>query len=95
MKLINALCEKGRVFECSVIFISHVDTHARKTALAKDLDIYVTSQNNLENNRMIEHYLKLRISPDDINKGAYYVVFNRNCEYVITNKLIEKFDSFR
>jgi len=93
LNLMNDLVERGRKFNVSVIFISHLNSRLDQTIIYRDFDMYVTFRDNLLNNRLLENTLKVKPSLlKALEESApSFVCFNKKYRCVITNKTIINF----
>ena len=92
-KLLNKIVETGRKYEVSLIFISHINTHARDSTISSETDLYITNQENIKNNRMIEKYLNVSSSDFDeaLKRKPAFVAINKAFRCIVTDLTAYKY----
>jgi hypothetical protein len=78
----------GREYHISFFKISHFKTDRENTrSLVTEIDYYVTFVNrDLENDRLLNTYKKIKKSTYDQLEGSLFAFFNFRLDYCVTNK---------
>lgn len=88
---LQKLVEIGRIYEISLIFITHVHSRRNVSMIYSEPDIYITFNSSLDNNRMLDN-LKIKKNTIELLKSMTnaYIAFNMNFDTIITDKIIFK-----
>lgn len=93
VRLIDKIVKLGRKFGVSLIYSSHLKTHAKETTVNEGLDFYVTNNKALHNNRALSLYLNIdKNALDSVGEfNNAYIFVNVFSGYIVTDKIIMKY----
>lgn len=93
MKFMNKITETGRKFGCSIFFITHIHSRLNMSPIYKESNLYITFNDSLEGNRMLENNLKIKKDIiEELKKENYgFIAFNNVYKTIVTDSVIFKF----
>ena len=93
MKFLNMIVETGRKFGCSLIYSSHIHSKLSESPIYKEVKLYVTFPDSLQNNRMLSTHLKIPepIIQSLLPQDCAFIAFNKIYRSIITDKMVFKY----
>lgn len=97
MKLLNLISTVGREYNISWIFITHYNSRLNQTKAYTEYKVYITYQDNLNNNRMLMVHMGLSRKAIDtlIEMNSSFYMFNKMYNVLLTDKFVYKFSHLR
>lgn len=97
MKLLNLVSTVGREYNISWIFITHYNSRLNQTKAYTEYKVYITYQDNLNNNRMLMVHMGLNRKAIDklVEMNSSFYMFNKMYNVLLTDKYIYKFSSLK
>lgn len=91
--ILNLVSTVGREYRTSFIFITHFNSRLNATKAYSEFQIYITFNDNLLNNRMLETHMSINKKDLEALKNVHsaYYVFNKIYNIVITDKKLIKY----
>ena len=97
MALLNLISTVGREYNISWIFITHFNSRLNQTLAYKEAKIYITYNDNLNNNRMLMCHMGLNKTSIQklISMNASFYIFNKIWGILVTDRSIVKLSTIR
>jgi hypothetical protein len=97
MSLLNLISTVGREYNISWIFITHFNSRLNQTLAYKESKVYITYNDNLNNNRMLMCHMGLNKTAIEklISMNASFYIFSKIWNILITDKSIVKLTTIR
>ena len=93
MSFLNKVVELGRKFGTSAFFSTHIHSRLNISPIYKEANLYITFNDSLINNRMLENNLKIDKSIiEELKKQNHaFICFNNVFKTIITDSIIFKY----